>query len=253
MPNHPITNTFVDRFLFRAHRMGGVRLTALLFAFTSFFACKTFVADDRISEGVIEFEVTYPKLNESSVLKDFLPGKMVMKFRDNKFHSELSAAFGLFKTNIISFGDGKYFAQTVKLIDKKYAVKFDRDMAQQSNSKLPPIEIEHTNKTKEIAGYLCKEEIVTVNTPEKEVYSIYYTDEIGIEESNWFTQFSEIKGVLLEYQIERYDICTRFSAKSVEAVEVDKDLFRIEDDYEMISEERLNMEMMDIFQEFSDE
>lgn len=228
-------------------------LAAAIVLMVSLHSCKNFVQDDRISEGIIVFDVTYPKLDDNSVLKDFLPTKMTMKFDDNKFHSELSAAFGLFKTNVISFGDDQTFAQTVKLIDKKYAVKYDEEKAAHSNSQLPPIEITFTKKKKTIAGYTCKEAIVVVNTDEKETYTVFYTEEINIENPNWFTQFNEIPGVLMEYQIEKYNICTRFVAQTVESVKVDNNIFEIEDDYEMISEDRLNSEMMDIFDEFSDE
>jgi hypothetical protein len=253
MSIHHLMKVTAHRFMRITCLIQKQRLLVVCSILLGLFSCKEFASDDRINEGIIEFEVSYPKLNDNSVLKDFLPNKMTMKFKDNKFQSELSAAFGLFKTNVISFGDGKSFAQTVKLIDKKYAVKFDQQMVMASNKKLPAITIEHTQNTKEIAGYLCKEAIVRVNNEEQDVFNIYYTDQIDIDQSNWFTQFSEIKGVLMEYQIERYTICTRFSAKSVESAEVDKDLFKIKDDYEMISEERLDMEMMEIFQEFSDE
>ena len=225
----------------------------LLIFILSISGCKNFVQDDRISEGVIEYDVTYPKLEDNSVLKDFLPDKMTMKFDDNKFHSELSAAFGLFKTNIISFGDAEHYAHTVKLIDKKYAVEFDRELSKKSNEKLPPVELEFTDNTKKIAGYTCKEVIVRVDNEEKEEYKIYYTEEINIEQSNWFNQYHEVPGVLMEYQVEKYNICTRFQAKTVESVKVDKDVFKIEDDYEMISEEKLDEEMMDIFNEFTEE
>ena len=228
-------------------------LITLLLGIILLNGCKTFVKDDRVSEGIIEFDVSYPKLKETSVLKDFLPTKMTMKFRDNKFHSELSAAFGLFKTNVISFGDGESFAQTVKLIDKKYAVKYDQEMAKKSNSKLPAISIEHTTNTKMIAGFTCKEVIVKVDNIDKEVYKIYYTEEINIENPNWFTQFDNISGVLMEYQIEKYNICTRFQATSVESTEIDKSSFEIKEEYSLISEERLEMEMMEIFDEFSDD
>lgn len=225
---------------------------ALLVSVFLLNSCSELVRDDRISEGIIEFKVTYPKLKNSSVLKDFLPNKMTMKFRDNKFHSELSAAFGLFKTNIIAISDEEY-AQTVKLIDKKYAVRYNRKTSEESNARLPAVSIRHTGNTKKLAGYTCKEAIIEVDKPEKEIYKIYYTDEINIEDPNWFTQFADIDGVLMEYQVERYNLCTRFQATSVEATKIEKDIFEVTDEYELISEERLNMEMMDIFEEFSDE
>lgn len=214
-------------------------------------SCDSFKQDQRISEGVIEYQVTYPKLEPGSMLRDLLPTTMTMSFKDGQYVTDLSAGFGLFKTAWLSTGSGESCAQMIKLINEKYVVEFDEKMIAQSLADMPAITIEHTGVSKKIAEYNCQEIIVHVDNAEQEVYTVYYTDEIHLEQPNWFTQFAEINGVLMEYQIEKYDVCTRFSATTVVAQEVEDQLLEVPEDYVSISVEEMDTKMLEIFEGFA--
>ena len=90
------------------------------------WSCSTFQDDGRVSEGTIEYAVTYPKLDPNSILAELLPTKMEMKFKDNQMVTDLAAGFGMFRMNVISFGDNKEIAQMVKLINERFTVRFRR-------------------------------------------------------------------------------------------------------------------------------
>lgn len=214
--------------------------------------CSTFEDDGRMAEGVIEYDVSYPKIEEGSILADLLPNKMTMSFKDNVFMTDLTAGFGMFKMNVISFGEDREIAQMVKLINKKYVVKYDEEKIGVTNSREPGVKIELTENMKEIAGFKCKEAIVTIDNEAGEKYTVYYTDEIHIDQPNWFTQLPEIEGVMLEYQVERYDLCSRFTATKVIAQEIDESIFEIPEDYEEIDEKKMDDQMEEIFNSLSE-
>ena len=228
-------------------------LLILVAAGTAFlYGCDSLLDDGRVDEGVIEYQVTYPKLDPSSILAELLPTKMVMKFKDDHYITDLSAGFGMFRMNVINNAEDMEFAQMVKLINDRFVVKYNKENAGQFLKGFPDIEIVETGKKKTIANYECDEAIVTVFADTLETYTIYYTKDIRFDNSNWFTQYAGIDGVLLEYQVERYNLCSRFTANHVLAQEIDNDEFNVPEEYEVIDEEEMNQKMEEIFNNFSE-
>ncbi|HAW52754.1 MAG TPA: hypothetical protein DCX54_10580 [Flavobacteriales bacterium] len=225
----------------------------LLFSLVVLIAgCEGLKKDGRLSEGIIEYNVSYPKLDPNSVLIELLPTKMTLFFKDDLFKTDLSAGFGMFRMNVIVRNDDKKVSQMVKLINDRFVVNYDEEAAIESNRQFPEIRLEHTGNLKTIAGYQCKEAIVTVLNDSNETYSIYYTDQIKLLESNWFTQYTELEGVLMEYQVERYNLCSRFTASKVTATEIDDDVFSVPEEYKEIEEQEMNDKMQEIFDNFSE-
>ncbi|MEQ9062555.1 MAG: DUF4412 domain-containing protein [Vicingaceae bacterium] len=223
-----------------------------IFLFSALLGCKDIEEDKRLSEGIIEYSVAYPKLDPTSILAELLPSKMTLTFKEDKFTTDLSAGFGMFRLNVISHGDEKEMSQMVKLINERFVVNYSEVEAIKSNKQLPQMEIEETGKTKKIAGYLCNEARVTVSGDSIETYLIYYTKDIRIDHPNWFTQMMNIDGVLLEYQVERYNLCSRFTATSVVPKEIDSEFFNVPKDYTEITEAEMNEKMEEIFNNFSE-
>ncbi|NUM49644.1 MAG: hypothetical protein HUU48_00890 [Flavobacteriales bacterium] len=202
------------------------------------------------SEGVIEFEVTYPKMDPSHFMLDFLPKSMEQRFKNNTFITELSAGMGMFRTCFIIDCNDKKFTHFVKLINKKYILTLNEEGVNEMNQIMPTYIVTPSSETKEIAGYLCKKATVTVENS-GEVFDIFYTDEIDIDEPNWATQYSEIKGVLMEYQLEKYGLCMRITAKNVSFGSVEDNSLKQPEGYQHVSIDRMDKEMEEIFESFN--
>jgi len=200
-----------------------------------------------ISEGVIEFEITYPETDAGDLMAGILPGEMTLKFKDNKTIGELSS-MGIFTTSVIAYPDSRKVAQLVKIMTKKYVLMLDSAEVKDLYSELPEMTIHFVDETKEIAGYKCKKAIITFKNNIKEEFSVYYTNDIEIENSNWCTPFYEIDGVLLEYQVRKYNIEMRLTATRVINLTVDDSEFEIPPDYNKITQEEMN-QIFEGFQE----
>lgn len=220
-----------------------------VFSLTLFTHCKSDV--ETQSEGVIEFKVSYPKMEKTNFMLDFMPRKMVMKFKKDIYCTQLSAGMGMFKTSLICDKSQEEFIQQVKLINKKYALKLDKEGIKNYVESQPEISIEYTNDIKKILGYNCKKAIITVNNEKQDAFSVYYTDQIDLETPNWCNEFEGIDGVLLEYQYEKYDVCMRFTATKIHFKEVDLKDFELSKDYKLISQEEMDKEMQEIFDSFN--
>ena len=203
---------------------------------------------ENITEGYIEFEITYPETEAGDLMASILPNEMVLRFKDGRTVGSLSAGMGVFKTQLIAFPETKTVFQLVKLMNQKFALRVDSNEIESLYSELPEMKIHFVDSTKMVAGYKCKKAIVTFKDNIKDEFSIYYTDEIGLYNSNWCTPFHEIRGVLLEYQVRKYNYEMRLTATNVVKEDIDESYFVVPDDYEEIDQNGMDK----IFEGFRD-
>ncbi len=219
-------------------------------AFLVLLGCDNLKIDDRLSEGLIEYHLEYPDMDPTSMMADMMPDKMEMRFKDNTYISEVSAGFGMFRMAFVSQVDNKNVSQMVKLLGDKYVAHFDEDLVDETVSELPELVITPTKNQKEIAGFQCHEAKVSFTDGSREDFLVYYTEEIGLDKPNWFSQYSGINGVLLEYQIEMFSIWTRLSATNVVQQEIDETKFEVPEEYKTISDKELELKLNEIMATF---
>jgi GLPGLI family protein len=228
-------------------------LILLALATTLISSCSKFGAfDNRISEGTIEYEVTFPYLDdEVGLLKSLLPDKMILNFKDDKYVSEMSTVGGMFKNRFISNQDEKQLAHELKVFKKKIVVSYDLNGVNRLLNTLPTLSIIETNETDTIAGYACKKAIGIFDQIGMPEMTIYYTDGINIDNPNWCTQFHSIEGVLLQYEVEQFGVRMRFRANSVTSVNINNDMLKKEADYEEVSYDVMETELEQILDTFN--
>ncbi len=166
------------------------------------------------------------------------PDKMTVKFKNNVSYAQVVAGMGLFETDFINDEPDKKIIQMVRLFNKKYAYIADTAAVNKElrNTKCLIIP---TSETKKIAGYVCKKALVKTDS-NSEPFSIYYTDQIELENPNWSTPFKDIPGVLMGYRIKRYGMYLEFTAAKVEPVKNDDNTFKLPPEYKLISKEQLD-------------
>lgn len=190
-----------------------------------------------VSEGIIEFEAS--AVDPNNPMADLAPNKMVVKFKDRRTVAEMSAGMGLLTMSFVSDYNNKTVTQLVKLLNKKYASVANADDVQReiSNSKL---RIQKTNETKLIAGYRCKKATISYEDNSRPPFDVYYTEEIELEKPNWGNEYNEIDGVLMEYQLKRYNLELRFTARRVAKSTIEDSDFETPGDYKLISQKELD-------------
>jgi len=190
-----------------------------------------------VSEGVIEFDAKVVDL--SHPMASMAPTKMTFKFKDNFSIVEMSAGMGFLYTSFITNPEEKTLTQFVKMFGKKFAVIQKVADLKIENDKYP-LEFTSTNETKVIAGYTCTKVHVKVKNETNEEFDVFYTKEISIENSNFTNPYSEIDGVLMEYQMKKFGIEMRFTAKTVSKIEVGDDLFKFDKESKIINQEEMD-------------
>jgi len=199
----------------------------------SFFASCGPSDEKFLSEGVIEYDASV--VDQNNPMANLAPSKMTFKFKNNKACADMSAGMGLFNTSFISDPDVKTLTQLVKLLNKKFYLVQNAEDIKKENANFP-LEITPTKETKMIAGYKCFKSHVKVKDESGMEFDIFYTKDLNIKDPNFCTPFYEVDGVLLEYQMKKFDLEMKFTAKSIHADDIDDSTFDLPSDYKKISQ-----------------
>jgi len=183
------------------------------------------------NEGEILFDTK--GVDETHPLYGLAPSSATLKFKEDKFAIEMST-MGMFNTAIIGDNQAKTLSQTVKFMDINQAcIETEKEILE--NNKSYQLKIEETNETKKIAGYKCYKLKVTKVSEPNVSFDAWYTKDLGKEDCNALTPYSQVKGILLDYRIKKMGLEMHFSAKKVNNIEIDDSAFEIPDKMKIVS------------------
>ena len=189
------------------------------------------IKNSNTQEGIIEFDTK--GVDENHPLYSLAPNSASLKFKNEKFTLEMSV-MGLFNTSIIGNIKTKTLVQTVKFMNINQACIENEADITKSNLDYP-IKILETNETKEILGLKCyKAKVTKLNLP-SETFDVWYTKELGVENCNNLTVYAPIKGMLLDYRIQKMGMELHFKASSYKPEKLTDNIFEIPASMKIIS------------------
>jgi hypothetical protein len=197
---------------------------------------------DRIEEGVITYDVTFPYSEEEGLMASMLPSEMTMKFKEDRYVTELTAGMGMFKMKFIADNQKKVLYHTLEMMKDKIMVEMNERGARKMLQDFPNLRILEGKGTDSLAGLPCKKALGFFAPPKEPPMDIYHTDRIALKDPNWCNQFHELDGVLMGYEVMRFGKRMRLRAEKVEAKEVPDKAFSTEK-YEQVSVEKMNRTM----------
>jgi len=196
-----------------------------LFACSLIFlnSCKDEGTSGSKDEGIIEFDTK--AVDQTHPLSGLAPGSATLKYKREKFVIEMST-MGMFNTTVIGNTVDKTITQTVKFMDIKQACTETEAEIKKENASYR-IKIEETKETKKILGYKCfKLKVTYIDNPTVS-FDAWYTKDLGMENCNELTPYSQVKGVLLDYRVKKMDMEMRFVAKSIKNESIPDNSFEI--------------------------
>ena len=208
-------------------------VSGLLFSFT---------AQQKIQEGLIEFDITFLDLSpEMKQAEAMLPKKINMYFKNESSRTEMPSGMG--NTITISNDKKKEFYLLMDMMGQKTAIKqTEAEMkSQQEKSKIKDVKVEEINESKVIAGYKCKKAKLTYTLDGKtETVECFYTPDLPLlGQANTAPGFDKIKGLMLEYSMNMGGIKAKISATKVSTQKVEDKMFEIPSDYTIRTIEEL--------------
>lgn len=190
-----------------------------------------------VDEGIIEYTATV--VDQANPMAGLAPSKMTIKFKNNKSCAEMSAGMGLFSTSFISDPEKKTLTQLVKLLNKKLSLVLNEAAITKENEAYK-FELTPLKGKKMIAGYNCSSAHVKMEDDLQTEFDIFYTNELKIDNPNFANPFFMIDGVLMEYQMKKFGLEMKFTAKSIKKEDIDDSTFELPAEYKPISAEEMN-------------
>lgn len=208
-------------------------LSTLLFAFKQ---------GAKLTEGVVEFDIAFMDLTpEMKQAEAMLPKTLTMYFKGQNMRGEMPTAMG--NTITIANEKKKEFYVLMDMMGQKTAIKqTEADIKkQQQEQDVKDVKISYPNETKTIAGYTCKKAIITFTMKgDKETVECYYTEDLPVVgNKNASPGFDQIKGFMMEYNINMSGIKMKMTAKKVRPEKVDDNKFVLPEGYTIKTMEEL--------------
>lgn len=195
-------------------------------------------------EGVITYKVSYPHDQENSLV-NIMPTEMKLYFKGNQMKLELSSFGGIMKTQLIANSSTESFVQVVSIFGESMLLEVGKDQLTEFLSELTPVGTKVTAVKDSIAGLSCVKGNMFYTNTSLPATNFYFTEEIGIDNPNFFNQFNSIDGVLLDYEIEQMGMKVRLIATEAVPMKLPKDTFEIEglESMPKVTYEELSMKM----------
>ncbi|MFI5221253.1 MAG: DUF4412 domain-containing protein [Bacteroidia bacterium] len=203
----------------------------------------------KLKEGLVEFEITYPEMtSDMKDMEGMLPKAMTVFFKNEKSRAEMQTVMG----TTVNIGNS-ITKESILLLDmmgKKIAMKINEDSLMNDPKGLknayPDLKITQTTETKMIAGYTCRKAIVTYTESGKpEHIDCFYTDELPMMSlGSDRKMFKGIKGFLMEFSMKQGGMTMKIKAKTISSKKVSDDKFMVPSDYQVVTQEQLQEVMM---------
>ncbi len=202
-----------------------------------FGACKRSVFTDNIKEGVIQYDVVYTNNSPRNFPMQLLPKTMELRFNEHFVSYNIEDRVGLFSICNINDLSNRSHTTIIKVFDKKYAYKGERNEAPLffSNSLYT---ITPTSDTSRLIGVLCQKANINIARPTKNFDVLYYTN-IGVQNPNANTPYEKIDGLLLDFIVQLKSLDMRLVAKNIEEQSIPDSEFIVADSYKFITKSKM--------------
>lgn len=212
-----------------------MRLLTRQLLFTSIalclFGCS--LPKGSLDEGSITYEVSFPFL-ENSILKNVFPEEMTLLYKENLVRGDIRSLGGIVSSGFVADSEQREYQQLLKNYQDYYKVILDQEATDAFVATQPALRFEATDETMMIAGFECQLTIAHFQTDSVPPVKLYHTDEIDIDNPNWFNQYREIEDVLLGYEIEQFGMRMQLMAKEVTHDKINKKAFEVDPQYKTV-------------------
>lgn len=184
-------------------------------------SCKRSDNESEITAGRIDYKITYLNNDLDKKTMNILPTHMKLVFNEKQAANNIEGFMGIYRLNAITNFSTRKCSTILKVFDKHYLFRGNKDEQMCCFDTMEGMEIQETSETKDIAGFKCRKSIVRLPLTD-ETFEIFYTDEINLKHPNVTNPYKDVKGVLMEFELNLLYLKMRFVAEK----------YQISDDYD---------------------
>ncbi len=204
-----------------------------------FAACNSSTFSGTLDEGTIEYDMIYLQDEKENPLISLLPTTMTLKIKNNNSIQKIEGWMGVFQMAGIARRDENYKAAYLKIMGEKYVFETTMDGPAFGFDEYKKMKLVPSDSVKIIAGYKCKAYDVFLDDSAAVAFTVFYTNEIKLDNPNCNNPYQQIDGVLLEYQMKFQKIPVHLIARKVIKEDISDDEFVVPDGYQKVSKEKI--------------
>ena len=193
----------------------------------------------NISQGEIHYSIEYIG-NTGVIPREVMPQNLIVSFKENKILFDISAPIGNSGIMNLSNPKAEIFDTYINFLGLRYFYSAQPGEEHPGFDAMEGMEMKNSSKRKVISGYECKCVEVTLPSNREQIYEVWYTDEINVENPNMSTPFSEIDGVLLGFFFRMGPSEMHFMAESVYKKEIPDKVFERREKYIRVSRDDIS-------------
>lgn len=219
---------------------------------TQMCSCSEVEKEIPTNQGVIVYEVSFPFDQDNPYINIF-PKEMTFTFKENKIKAKLASFAEVVCSEFIIDNSEKRFEQYFKVFDEKYHMELDEKGVAEMLKHLPNLELRNTAEIDSVAGLICAKSLASFIDRSAQPIILYHTHKIQLDEPNWYNQFSDLKDVLLAYEIEQFGKRMRLEAKEIRYEAVSDSDFVSPSGYSTVSFDEMHGKIEGLVAQFDQE
>lgn len=188
-----------------------VWIPVLLFVIT-LVSCKKEVHPGIYEQGRLEYKITYLNADEGSFDPSLLPRKMILEFNKDFCTNTIDGFMGMFRLGNLTYFDKRKSVTYLKVLDKNYLFNGGRNELMCCFDVFENLKIEKDTTTKVLAGLKSNHAKITVPVT-GDVFDVYYTYDIALENPNVTNPYIDLNGVLTDFVLYMGPYKMRFEAQ----------------------------------------
>ena len=169
-------------------------------------------AQKVLSEGSIQYDVSVQTGSNQAKMADVFDGAIALVYvRGSQSRTELKSAIG----SSITIYDSKMGNGVVirEFGAQKLLIRMNANNWAEKNKKYAGISFTKTGQTKKIAGFNCEEAMAKL--ADGSTFTVFFTNELVMENKDYDAQFRNLPGVPLEYESVMGNLRVKYTASRV--------------------------------------
>jgi hypothetical protein len=189
-----------------------INMKTTFFTLLGFLLVTGTFAQKRVSDLTIVYDAVITTGAAEPKLADAFDGATTTVYlKGGLSRSEMQSALASFTT----IHDGRTGSAVVlqEVGGQKVLIRMTAADWKDKNRRYEGIEFTTTGETKQLAGYTCKKAVATLK--DGSTFTVYYTEELVPENNHYNSQFTNLRGLPLEYELQQGKLTIKYVVSQV--------------------------------------
>lgn len=203
--------------------------------------------DSKITEGEVEYDISYPRGEVTGILAAALPKTMSIVFSGTKMKTTISKG-KMFETIIISDESDESMTMYLDFDNQQIFCELTKEEVQSLVKSQPAYDVSPTEEKDTLAGMWCqKYEVTSMAHDTMQPGDAWFTNDLAVTKGAWFSSYSNLGGFPVIYDVERYGIMMHATGLNLRKREVKEEEFEVHNDFKKVDFETYENEVQILF------